>query len=62
MNLLNGGLQNGEMAEKMDGSTSYASLQEFAVALSKRMTQTSVALIAVQVMVFIAVLLIAAQI
>lgn len=39
-----------------------ASLQEFAVALSQHMTRTSVALIAAQIMVFIAVLLISSVI
>lgn len=35
-----------------------ASLQEFAVALSQRMTRTSVALMAGQIVIFIAVLLV----
>ncbi len=39
-----------------------ASLQEFAVALSLRMTRTSVALMAGQIVIFIAVLLITAAI
>ena len=39
-----------------------ASLQEFAVALSQRMTRTSVILMAAQIVVFIAVLLIASVI
>jgi len=39
-----------------------ASLQEFAVALSQRMTRTSVFLMAAQIVVFIAILLIASVI
>ena len=39
-----------------------ASLQEFAVALSQRMNRTSVILMAAQIVVFIAVLLIASVI
>lgn len=45
------------MAEHPD-----ASLQEFAVALSQRMTRTSIALMAIQIVSFIVILLIASAI